>query len=372
MPNFDGTVDNRWRPDFQSSWRRVREEESGAVVPRSASPSLPMGKNKCFEPHDAQTAALIRRMVELERLPHGTRVSELLERWEWIDKMKLAEEKQRFLEPLIESVRRDPEDHEDLVIFLMLVFEPVRRSVSKAFVAAHSGLTPQPRDINWSNRQEARMIRSVERERLYDVTREAALEAVFRYPTPAPVALFPWLRETIAHRALDKLRGELPEIETSTHLPAEAEALQRALAGFDQVDEPSMRERRGLRKWLARIQMRGVFDVVDEFYVHDPVRNACSVAIGRLPKKEREVIHGYFFEEVEVPQLAASRRVTTSTIYNQKASAQKRLGQDEVFFSVLCALCRVRDKARAEHLAELYPDGVLPDGRRLVVIDQAA
>ena len=33
MPNFDGTIDNRWRPDFESSQRRVREEETGPLLP---------------------------------------------------------------------------------------------------------------------------------------------------------------------------------------------------------------------------------------------------------------------------------------------------------------------------------------------------
>jgi hypothetical protein len=59
-------------------------------------------------------------------------------------------------------------------VFLMLVFEPVRRSVSKAFMHLHSGFTPAVVDVNWSNRAEARMIAHVERERLFDVTREAA------------------------------------------------------------------------------------------------------------------------------------------------------------------------------------------------------
>jgi hypothetical protein len=43
-----------------------------------------------------------------------------------------------------------------------------------------------------------------------------------------------------------------------------------------------------------------------------------------------------------------------------------------VFFSTLYSLQRVRDRARAQQLAATYPDGVLPDGRRLVLIDNAA
>jgi len=200
MPNFDGTVDNRWRPDLESSRRRVREEIRDAGVPSRELSFVP-ARLKAFEPHDAQTRALIRRFAELERLPHGNRVSRLLSDWQWMDKMEGAAEKQRYLEPLIDTARCHPQESEHLLIFLMLVFEPVRRGVSSAFVAAHSGLDAQPRDVNWSNREEARMIRHVERELLFDVTREAALEAVFRYPSPPPPKFFLWLRDTIAHRA---------------------------------------------------------------------------------------------------------------------------------------------------------------------------
>src|SRR5450759_2096951 len=143
MAYFDRIVDNRWRPDLASSQRRVREEEfeeslpDGEEEPKvlySRELSFVPARRKAFEAHDAQTVALIRRLAELERLPHGEPVGKLLEHWKWLEAMKGAAEKQRWLEPLIATVRRDPAANEHLVIFLMLVFEPVRRSVSKAFV----------------------------------------------------------------------------------------------------------------------------------------------------------------------------------------------------------------------------------------------
>jgi RNA polymerase sigma factor (sigma-70 family) len=380
MANGDRIVDNRWRPDLISSQRRVREEEFEESLPDGQQPevvfsrelSFVPARRKVFEAHDAQTRALIRRLAELERLPHGEPVGKLLEHWKWLEAMKGAAEKQRWLEPLIATVRRDPDANEHVVIFLMLVFEPVRRSVSKAFVSAHAGISAQPRDVSWANREEARMIRHVERERLFDVTREAALEAVFRYPAKPPERFFAWLRETIAQRALDKLRGELPEALSSGASVAEAEAIQNALAGFEAVEGPEMSERGGYREWRARIRMRDVFDVVEEFFAHDPVREACKLAVGRLPSAQREVIDSYFFNDSEVPDIAARRRVSESTVYNQKARAQDTLKHDDVFFSALYSLQRVRDRARAQKLTATYPDGVLPDGRRLVLIDNAA
>ena len=370
MTNFDGTIDNRWRPDFESSQRRVREETGEVVYSREL--AFVPARRKSFEAHDAQTAALIRRIVELERLPHGELVSQMLEEWRWMDKMKGPDEKQRYLEPLIETVRRDPLTNEAKLIFLMLAFEPVRRSVSSAFTKLHAGLSPQPRDVNWGNREEARMVRHIERERLFDVTREAALEAVFRYPTTSPTRFFVWLRETIAHRALDKLRGELPEAPTCGASGAAAEAMALALAGFEDVAEPEMRDKRGLCEWRSRIAMRDVYEIVDQFFSHDPVCEACRAAIGRLPRAQREAVDGYFFQGLDVGDIATRRGVSESTVYNQKAVGQNTLRDDDVFFSALSSLHRVRDHARDERLTKLYPDGVLPDGRRLVKIRDAA
>jgi len=372
MSNFDGTVDNRWRPDFESSQRRVRDEESEPPTIYSRELSFVPARREEREPHDAQTQALIRRAKELARLPHGDRVGELLEKWKWMDRMNTPDQKQRFLEPLIETARRDPQANEAVLVFLMLAFEPVRRSVSSAFVRARSGLTPRQRDVDWGNRTEAALIRNLERQELYDVTREAALEAVFRYPSQPPDKFFPWLRETIAHRALDKLRGDLPQPEASGHSAAEAEAVQQALAGFDQATAPTLRDRRGYRQWRAGIPMRDVFEIVEAFFENDGVREACRAAVGRLPRGQQDVINGYFFDEVEVPDLAQRRSVSKSTIYNQKSKAQCRLRDDDVFFMALSSLGCVRDAARTESIHAAYPDGRLPDGRRIVVIDQAA
>jgi RNA polymerase sigma factor (sigma-70 family) len=372
MANFERIVDNRYRPDFESSRRRVRQEEKEPFVFSRELSFVPSREHKKFEPHDAQTRALIRRNDELSRLPHGERVSTLLEKWAWMDRMQGPEEKQRFLEDLIETCRRDPDANEGILVFLMVVFEPVRRSVSKVFIDARAGLMPKITDVSWSNRSEARFLEHIERQDLFDVTREAALEAVFRYPSPPPDKFFPWLRETVAHHALNRLRGDLPEVQTTVHNAAEAAALQHALAGFDQAGAPRLSDRPGLRAWRQRIAMRDVFDVVEEFFEHDPVREACRTAIGRLPKRQRDVIDGYFFQELEVGEMAERRRVSTSTVYNQKAQAQSRLHDDDVFFSALHSVNRVRDEARARSVAAAYPSGRMPDGRRIVLIDAAA
>jgi predicted DNA-binding protein YlxM (UPF0122 family) len=93
--------------------------------------------------------------------------------------------------------------------------------------------------------------------------------------------------------------------------------------------------------------------------------------VGRLPQRQREVITGYFFEEAAVPDLAERRGVSESTIYNHKSQAEKKLHDDDVFFSALISLERVRDRARSESLAAKYPGGQYPGGRRIVHIEAA-
>lgn len=372
MGNFDRTIDNRWRPDLESSQRRVKEELREAAAPPVRRPALALVRAVNSDHHDAQTRALIQRVCDLERLPHGAEVNKLFIEWEWLDRMKLPEEKQRFLEPIIHSVGRDPERYEAQLIFLLLVFEPVRRNVSKAFLRAHQGLIAPDIDVNWSNREEARMINNAERQRLFDVTREAALEAIFRYPSPPPAALFPWLRETISHRALDKLRGELPQYQCSPVNGLEADAMQTFLAGFETASQPVLRDRAGFQRWRHGVAMRDVFDVVEDFFEHASVRETCQKAIGRLPSAERQVIDDYFLAERDVTEIAEARGSSESTVYNQKASAQRKLREDDLFFAALYSMHRVRDRARATELSRRYPKGVLPDGRRIVFIGEAA
>ena len=46
--------------------------------------------------------------------------------------------------------------------------------------------------------------------------------------------------------------------------------------------------------------------------------------------------------------------------------------RDDCFFTALYQLGILRDRTRAAEIAARYPNGRLPDGRRIVVIDQAA
>lgn len=91
-------------------------------------------------------------------------------------------------------------------------------------------------------------------------------------------------------------------------------------------------------------------------------------AIGRLTPTQRWAVEEFHLRCRPAEDLAAERGVSRSTIYNTTEAARRNLRRDDEFFLALYGLGAVRDRARVEALAIRYPDGRLPDGRRLVVI----
>lgn len=375
MSAGDNTRDDRWRPGFASSERRVGEELAEAIeerhvfsrelafVPRQGGPK--------FEAHDPQTQALIDEHKRLETLKYGPSVLGRLDEWRWMDRMRAPEEKQRFLEPLIEMVRHDPEAHQDVLVFLLIVFEPIRRGVSSRFVRAHGGIQ-RPTPIDWRDRIQARTVQEIERQTMFDVTREAIFQAIFLYPTPSPDRLFPWFRAVASRYALVQLKRDLTNDETGLG-GAEAEALQLALADLDQASAPEMRDDAvGLRRWRQRLDLRGLYEVAGEFYRDGDIATACREAIGRLPRVQGEVIEALFFRDQTADQLAIARKVSRSTVYNSSLKARNNTAGDDCFYIALYQLGVLRDRTRAAEITAKYPSGKLPDGRRIVAIDQAA
>ena len=75
-----------------------------------------------------------------------------------------AAQKQAYLEPLIDAVQRDPVAHQDILLFLLIVLEPIRRGVQARFVKAHGGVS-RPEAVDRRDRTQARMIWQIERRR---------------------------------------------------------------------------------------------------------------------------------------------------------------------------------------------------------------
>jgi hypothetical protein len=168
----DNPRDDRWRPGFASSERRVREElaeaaeSEGRVFSRELS-FVPAQRTPALEAHDAQTRALIEEQIRLEQLRHGPSVLKRLDTWKWMDAMAGKVEQQAYLEPLIEAVRHDPVANEDILVFLLIALEPIRRGVSTRFIHAHGGVgRADAHDLR--DRTQARTIQEIERQTLYD------------------------------------------------------------------------------------------------------------------------------------------------------------------------------------------------------------
>jgi DNA-directed RNA polymerase specialized sigma24 family protein len=215
------------------------------------------------------------------------------------------------------------------------------------------------------------MIHEIERQTLYDVSREAVLEAIFRYPPGGARTLFPWFREVVARHALYQLRKDLTD-DTTSLSGTEAEALQSALADLDSAEPPAMRERSVLGWWRRQLPVRDLYETVEDFYRHGVVRRVCKEAVGRLPKVQAEIIDGIFFQDRAPDELATLRGCSRSTIYNNKAKATSNMEQDDCFYAALFRLGIVRDRARAAEIKRRYPDGIHSSGRRIVLIDEAA
>lgn len=365
-------IDRPWLFKDDDGMPRFRGSAWYGDGKRVAEPAWPgpRRQEKEFEPHDRQTRALMRLYEDMYRLQESGVVVPLLEEWKWRDKMESAADKQAYLEPIMARARRAPEKHRGEFIFLLLVFEGIRRGVERRLLGVRTGLDEPSGAPAANRREEAKRVAAIERDRLAEVTRVAVFEAIYRFPSPAPAHLFGWLRETVAHFTLDFLKEELGELETDSLRGREAEAMQAFLGGFEEAEPPTLGEEGGFRKW--HFGVRWLYGPVGEYLNYHEVRSVCRTAVDRLPGRQRDVIDGEFYDQETPQEIAARQGVARSTVYNSKAQALASLGNDDCFFMALCGMELVRDSERRAQIEEKYPDGRLKDGRRIVHIDQAA
>lgn len=335
----------------------------------SPPPWQPPRRPKATEIYDVETKRLVRLYDEMYRLQYSEKVVPLLEDWKLRDRMETAAEKQLYLEPMLARVRKAPERHQGEFIFLLLVFEGVRRGVERLLLDVRSGLDAPSEAPGAFRREEAKRLAEIERGRLIEVTRQAMFEAIYRFPAPPPRHLFGWLRDTVAHFTLNFLHDELAEVQTTRLRTQEAEAMQAFLRGFEDVDPPDLAEGGGFRHW--HFGVRWLYEPVEQYLNHHEIRQVCRSAVDRLPRRQREVIEGEFYDGMKAEEIADVQGVSRSTVYNSKAHALANLGSDDLFFVALHGMQLVRDSERAAQLKERYPGGIMKDGRRRVVIQAA-
>lgn len=353
--------DDDGSPRFRTSWQ-------GDPVPSAPRWPGPRPKQE-LAAHDADTERLMQTYEEMYRLQESDTVVPLLEDWKTRERMSSPAEKQAYLEPLIQRVKRAPEKNAGTMIFLLLVCEPVRRAAATRLLRARSGLDAPMETPSSHRREEVRRLNEIERDRLHDVTRDAVMHALYRYPSPPPAHFFGWLKQTVSFRTLDFLRDELSELETTSPRREEADAMQAFLAGFAGASPPALGEEGGFRRW--HFQVRSLWEPTERYLRLREVRTICRTAVDRLPKKQRAIIDAEFYAGMEPAKIAEQQGIKRSTVYNHKAQALRNLHEDDCFFMALCGMEIVRDVVRRDQLREKYPEGRLPDGRRIVHIEAA-
>jgi hypothetical protein len=132
-------------------WRRdARAQERALLEPgRSAEPAAAGASDRESEgrARERQTEVLIAKWGALYEKDSAQTILPLLDRWHELDRIGSASDKQKWLEPLIQSYRRAPDTHRGELIFLLVIFEPIRASVTaelrRLSVGLNSGHAPQ-------------------------------------------------------------------------------------------------------------------------------------------------------------------------------------------------------------------------------------
>lgn len=310
------------------------------------------------------------RYDRLFTLEHSAKVVPWLDAWLHLERTVGAQERHDFLEPIIRRAQREPQHHLAEIVFLLVVFGPVRGSAVKALRDATFVERIDVRAVDRAGRSTAWMLNQMERERLDSAAVEAVLTAIARYPEPRPEALFPWLKNTIGFRLLDLVRQEVAGTGPRRGaVGAEQVAVANTLDDLLELDPPRMASDSPERRLLPRVAMdRRLPDLAWSYAQHHEIREVCHRAVGRLSPGQQQVIDYVVLGDYTQQELADRRRVKRSTVYNLRAQAEDRLERDDVFFVELHNLRVVRDHARLAYISARHPDGHLSDGRRRIPI----
>jgi hypothetical protein len=329
------------------------------------------GSSTTVPPYGEGTREAIREYEELFMLGHAPVVVPLLERWQYLDRVATASEKQEFLEPLIAKTQAHPAIAQGELLMVLLALEPLRRSIAGRFLRSqrvHHGAPTTAKE-----RADAQLLREVELRDVIATTRSDTLRVVhsYRVGRVAPGALFGWFREALSHRLLEELEAAFAA-PTAAYSRDEAEAVQCFLHGLGDFDRPHLRHRAAFRRWRWESGADEVYANVDEYLEHPRVRDVCRSALDRLAPRQREVLERFYFERVSLEQIARDWHRSPSTARNTKGQAESRLRGDDVFFTSLAAVGMVRDAARLDAIRRRYPNGrPTATGARRVVIDAA-
>ena len=353
-------------------YQRLRAEHVAREL-QLASPapddSAPPPKKTELSHQRERSDRLQERYDELFSLEHSEKVVPWLDDWAVLERTSGPAERHDYLDRFLRRVQTRPHAHRAELVFLLVIFEPLRLSAMHALRAATISEPTDLGAIPRHRRSEAKMLAQIEADRLQSAATHALLEVIARYPTPRPELFFPWIKNAIGHRLLNVLRDELHGSNPRGIASAEHAAMTNVLADLDALEAPDVAVDSPARRDVRRVAERDSLPALAGRYAtHRAVKEVCRRAIGRLAPRQREVVEDVLLGNESPAQFAKQRGVTRSTVNNHASQARRRLHDDDIFFVELHRMRIVRDQARLAVIQTRYPTGYMPDGRRRISI----
>jgi RNA polymerase sigma factor (sigma-70 family) len=297
--------------------------------------------------HDRATFRLINQRKELDGLPGADYVVPKLDHWKFWTKMKDWDSRNRLLEELTGKLRRREATAAEIQL-LVVICKPTWAAVTQS-LRRYGGADLDPRAQGKHQREEAARINELDRAELDQVIQHALLDALRATPRPFPRFFFSWLKDVLAHRALDHVRCDLGE--HGTQLPHDTEikdvvdralsdARVRSAAFFAAPASP------GHSAWLRTLDLPAIFSLAEEYASYARTQTACQRAVERLPDRQRLVVESRYYGEMNQRQIADAHGLAASSVRSTHAGALRNLRRDDALFEVLEAVGKVRDRDR--------------------------
>ena len=297
------------------------------------------------------TFRLINQRKELDALPGAGTVVPALDNWKYWTKMNDWDSRNRLLETLTGKMRRREASQAEIQLLVVLC-RPAWQAVVLS-LRRYGGLDLDPGAAGVHQREEVRRVNELDRSELDQVIQNALMDVLRDCPRPFPRRFFPWLKNVLAHRALDHVRGEITE--DGQHLPYDwgiKSVLDELLTGdgrgaafFAAPASPAH------SAWLSTLDLPRVFELAHEYATYARTRTACERAVERLPNRQRQVIQQRYFATMTQEQIAIASGIAASSVRNTHRGALANLRRDDELFDVLQAVGKVRDAARKQELA---------------------
>lgn len=301
--------------------------------------------------HDQATFRLINQRKQLDLLPDADFVVPTLDNWMHWSKMDDWDSRNRLLEELTGKLRRR-EATTGEITFLVTVCRPTWAMVA-ANLRTYGGVDMDPGAEGFRKREEAHRVNQLDRAELDQVIHNALLDALLDCPRPFPRRFFPWLKTTLAYRALDHVRQDLGEHDTNLpHDDGIKDVLDTILGdpGHPGASFYAAPASPAHSQWLRTLDLPQVFDLAEEYATYNRTRSACERAVDRLPDRQRSVIRDRYYRAMTQVEIAEVRGLAASSVRTSHGQALGNLRRDNELFEVLAAVGKVRDRARREKL----------------------